>query len=74
MSLSRFRNICRPFSAEWTSIILTLPAQIWEGEEERDKGESVTREKKKKMAKQKDRKRARDTSPVTLIQPHATRG
>lgn len=73
MSLSRFLNICRPFLAEWTSIILTLPAQIWEGEEERDKDESVTREKKK-TAKQKDRKRARDTSPVTLIQPHATRG
>lgn len=70
MSLSRFLNICRPVSAEWTSIILTFPAEIWVGEGEGDKDESVTREKEK----QQSRKRERHTSPVTLIQPHATRG
>lgn len=57
MSLSRFLNICRPFSAEWTSIILTLPAQIWEGEEERDKDESVTRERKKRQSRKTERER-----------------
>lgn len=70
MSLSHFLNICRPVSTEWTSIILTFPAEICVGEGEGDKDESVTREKK--TAKQSERER--DTSPVTLNQPHATRG
>lgn len=66
MSLSRFLNICRPVPAERTSLILTFPAEIWEGEEERDKDESVTRERK--TAKQKDRKRERHISS----HPHPT--
>lgn len=72
MSLSRFLNICRPVSAEWTSIILTFPAEIWVGEGEGDKDGSVTREKEKQQSRK--REGERDTSPVTLIQPHATRG
>lgn len=68
MSLSRFLNICRPFLAEWTSIILTLPAQIWEGEEERDKDESVTREKKKTGKAERQKESARHISS----HPHPT--
>lgn len=67
MSLSRFLNICRPFSAEWTSIILTLPAQIWEGEEERDKDESVTRERKNGKAE-----RQKESARHISSHPHPT--
>lgn len=67
MSLSRFLNICRPFSAEWTSIILTLPAQIWEGEEERDKYESVTRERKNGKAE-----RQKESARHISSHPHPT--
>lgn len=67
MSLSRFLNICRPFSAEWTSIILTLPAQIWEGEEERDKDESVTRERKNGKAE-----RQQESARHISSHPHPT--
>lgn len=67
MSLSRFLNICRPFSAEWTSIILTLPAQIWEGEEERDKDENVTRERKNGKAE-----RQKESARHISSHPHPT--
>lgn len=68
MSLSRFPNICRPVSAERTSIILTFPAEIWEGAQEGDKDESVTREKEKQQSRKTERESERHISS----HPHPT--
>lgn len=63
MSLSRFLNICRPVSAEWTSIILTFPTEIWVEEENGDKDESVTREREKQQCRKTERERHISSHP-----------